>query len=96
VPQYRIDVDRDKAKALGVQIATVANPATTAPRKGAGLAIAAGWMWRRFFTPMRNCALPGRHSTDRQTRLHMSFRQTQVLDWADSADGWDWRSAISP
>jgi hypothetical protein len=27
---------------------------------------------------MRNCTLPGRHITDRQTRLYMSFRQTET------------------
>jgi hypothetical protein len=32
----------------------------------------------RFFTPMRNRPLPGRHITDRQMRLYMSFRQTET------------------
>jgi hypothetical protein len=31
-----------------------------------------------FFTPMRNCSLPGRHITDCQMRLYMSFRQTET------------------
>ena len=31
-----------------------------------------------FFTPMRNRSLPGRHITDCQMRLYMSFRQAET------------------
>jgi hypothetical protein len=40
---------------------------------GRGRSIASG-----FFTPMRNRSLPGRHITDCQMRLYMSFRQTET------------------
>jgi hypothetical protein len=32
----------------------------------------------QFFMPMRDRILPGRHITDRQMRLYMSFRQTET------------------
>jgi hypothetical protein len=48
------------------------------PRKGpCFLAVAAG-RGSGFFTPMRNRSLPGRHITDCQTRLYMSFRQAET------------------
>ena len=51
---------------------------TARPRKGARwLAVATGRIGSRFFTLMRNCPLPGRHITDHQMRLYMSFRQTE-------------------
>jgi hypothetical protein len=33
---------------------------------------------KRFFMPMRNRSLPGRHITDCQMRLYMSFRQSET------------------
>src|SRR5438876_11393581 len=49
------------------------------PRKGpCFLAVAAGRIGSGFFTPMRNHSLPGRHITDCQTRLYMSFRQAET------------------
>ena len=49
------------------------------PRKGpCFLAIAAGRIGSGFFTPMRNRSLPGRHITDCQMRLYMSFRQAET------------------
>jgi hypothetical protein len=56
----------------------VANPANGAALKGVRwLAVAAGRIGSGFFTPMRNRPLPGRHITDCQMRLYMSFRQTE-------------------
>jgi hypothetical protein len=57
----------------------VANLATGAAPQGAvfsgvrGRPIGSG-----FFTPMRNRSLPGRHITDCQMRLCMTFRQTET------------------
>ena len=49
------------------------------PRKGpCFLAVTAGRIGSGFFTPMRNRSLPGRHITDCQVRLYMSFRQTET------------------
>ena len=49
------------------------------PRKGRSfLAVAAGRIGSGFFTPMRNRSLPGRHITDCQMRLYMSFRQAET------------------
>src|SRR5215471_50979 len=42
------------------------------------LAVAAGRIGSGFFTSMRNRSLAGRHITDCQTRLYMSFRQTDT------------------
>jgi hypothetical protein len=42
------------------------------------LAVAAGRIGSGFFTLMRNSSLPGRHITDRQMRLYMSFRRTET------------------
>ena len=48
------------------------------PPEGARwLAVAAGRIGSGFFTPMRNRTLPGRHITDCQMRLYMSFRHTE-------------------
>src|SRR5215470_10060074 len=56
----------------------VANPANSATPRGARwLAVAAGRIGSRFFTPMRNLPLPGRHITDQQMRLYMTFRHTE-------------------
>ena len=44
---------------------------------GVWLAVAAGRIGSGFFTPMRNRTLPGRHITDCQMRLYMSFRHTE-------------------
>jgi hypothetical protein len=38
---------------------------------------AVGRIGSGFFTPMRYRSLPGRHITDCQTRLYMSFRQAE-------------------
>src|ERR1700758_5306421 len=57
----------------------VANLATGGAPQGAvfsggrGRSIGSG-----FFTPMRNRSLPGRHITDCQMRLYMSFRQADT------------------
>src|SRR5690242_5146279 len=57
----------------------VANLATGGAPQGAvfsggrGRSIGSG-----FFTPMRNRSLPGRHITDCQMRLYMSFRKTET------------------
>ena len=57
----------------------VANPANGAALKGARwLAVAAGRIGSGFFMSMRNRPLPGRHITDCQMRLFMSFRQTET------------------
>ena len=57
----------------------VANPAYGAALKGARwLAVAAGRIGSGFFMSMRNRPLPGRHITDCQMRLFMSFRQTET------------------
>ena len=42
------------------------------------LAIAVGRIGSGFFTPTRNRSLPGRHITDCQMRLYMSFRQAET------------------
>ena len=56
----------------------VANPAKDVPPEGARLlAVAAGGIGSGFFTSMRNRPLPGRHITDCQMRLYMSFRHTE-------------------
>ena len=57
----------------------VANLATARPCKGPCFqAVTAGRIGSGFFTPMRNRSLPGRHITDCQMRLYMSFRQTET------------------
>ena len=56
----------------------VANPANGVPLEGARwLAVGAGRIGSGFFTLMRNRPLPGRHITDCQMRLYMSFRHTE-------------------
>jgi hypothetical protein len=66
----------------------VANPANGAALKGARwLAIAAGRIGSGFFTSMRNRPLPGRHITDCQMRLFMSFRQTETASVAAAKAG---------
>ena len=66
----------------------VANPANGAALKGARwLAVAAGRIGSGFFTPMRNRSLPGRHVTDCQMRLYMSFRQAETPSIAAAKAG---------
>ena len=49
------------------------------PAKGSRrLAVAVGGIWSGFFMPMRNRSLPGRHITDCQMRLYMSFRSCEA------------------
>ena len=38
---------------------------------------------------MRNCTLPGRHITDRQMRLYMSFRHTETPTVAAARAGFE-------
>jgi hypothetical protein len=42
---------------------------------------------------MRNCSLPGRHITDCQMRLYMSFRQTETPSIAAAKAGFSTASA---
>src|SRR5207344_184108 len=51
------------------------------------LAAAAGRIGSGFFMPMRNRPLPGRHITDCQMRLFMSFRQTETASVAAAKAG---------
>src|SRR5690242_4467803 len=66
----------------------VANLATGGVPQGAvfsggrGRSIGSG-----FFTPMRNRSLPGRHITDCQMRLYMSFRKTETPSVAAAKAG---------
>ena len=66
----------------------VANLATGGAPQGAvfsggrGRSIGSG-----FFTPMRNRSLPGRHITDCQMRLYMSFRKTETPSVAAAKAG---------
>ena len=66
----------------------VANLATGGSPQGAvfsgdrGRSIGSG-----FFTPMRNRSLPGRHITDCQMRLYMSFRRTETPSVAAAKAG---------
>src|ERR1700756_344292 len=50
--------------------------------RGRGRPIGSG-----FFTPMRNRSLPGRHITDCQMRLYMSFRKTETPSVAAAKAG---------
>src|SRR6266436_4769114 len=45
---------------------------------GGGKTVGLSRIGSGFFTPMRNRSLPGRHITDCQTRLYMSFRQAET------------------
>jgi hypothetical protein len=66
----------------------VANPANGAALEGARwLAVAAGRIGSGFFTSMRNRPLPGRHITDCQMRLLMSFRHTETASVAAAKAG---------
>jgi hypothetical protein len=66
----------------------VANPANGATLEGARcLAVVVGRIWSGFFIAMRNRTLPGRHITDCQTRLFMSFRQTETASVAAAKAG---------
>jgi hypothetical protein len=57
----------------------VPNLATGGPRNGLYfLAVAVGRIGSGFITPVRNRSLPGRHITDCQMRLYMSFRQAET------------------
>jgi hypothetical protein len=57
------------------------------------LAVTAGRIGSGFFTPMRNRSLPGRHITDCQMRLYMSFRQTETPSVAAAKAGFSAASA---
>src|SRR5882724_4871470 len=73
------------------EVANLANGA--APQRGA-LAGGRGRPDRkRFFTPMRNHSLPGRHITDCQMRLYMSFRQTETASVSAAKAGFSTSSA---
>ena len=67
------------------------------PRKGpCFLAVTVGRIGSGFFTPMRNRSLPGRHITDCQMRLYMSFRQTETPTVAAAKAGFykEWREKL--
>jgi hypothetical protein len=64
------------------------------PREGpCFLAVTAGRIGSGFFTPMRNCSLPGRHITDCQMRLYMSFRRAETPTIAAAKAGFSAASA---
>src|SRR5580704_1721489 len=93
----RVNLDENDAGCVtagGRSPSDVANPANGAAPNGARwLAVAAGRIGSRFFTPMRNCPLPGRHITDQQMRLYMSLRQTEPAVIAAAKAGFNTASA---
>jgi Phytanoyl-CoA dioxygenase (PhyH) len=57
------------------------------PRKSLNLLCDEREIGSEFFMPMRNRPLPGRHITDCQMRLFMSFRQTETASVAAAKAG---------
>ena len=84
----------DARRQEGVARVTLRIRRTVRPCKGARwLAVAAGRIGSRFFALMRNCPVPGRHITDHQMRLYMSFRQTEPPVVAAAKAGFSTASA---
>src|SRR6267154_1392478 len=81
--------DEGRASPTGVaNLTTGAAPQGAVFSGGRGGRIGSG-----FFTPMRNRSLPGRHITDCQTRLYMSFRQADTPTIAAAKAGFSTATA---